>query len=210
MGLQRLEHDLVNEQQQSPIDKGICTIVHAFWINLVHTLSTQNWEALFFKESMWRMQLAMPPLLCLFFFPLGFLLLYCCSVAQSFPWYLLFSFPFYYFPLFFCLIQLRRLSYLPLLFSGTLHSVGYIFLFFPCRSLLFFPWLFVRPSQTSTLPSCISFSFWWFWSLPPVQCYKPRSIVLQAFCLPNLIPWIYSSPLLYNHKGFDLGHTWMS
>ena len=32
--------------------------------------------------------------------------------------------------------------------------------------------------------------------------------VLQAFCLPGLIPWLYSSPPLYNHKGFDLGHTW--
>ena len=34
--------------------------------------------------------------------------------------------------------------------------------------------------------------FWgWFWSLPPVQCHEPLSIVLQALCLPNLIPWIY-------------------
>ena len=32
--------------------------------------------------------------------------------------------------------------------------------------------------------------------------------VLQALCLPGLIPWIYSSLPLYNHKGFDLGHTW--
>ena len=32
---------------------------------------------------------------------------------------------------------------------------------------------------------------------------------LQALCLPNLIPWIYLSPLLYFYKRFDLGHTWM-
>ena len=32
--------------------------------------------------------------------------------------------------------------------------------------------------------------------------------VLQALCLPGLIPWIYSSPPWYNHKGFDLCHTW--
>ena len=25
----------------------------------------------------------------------------------------------------------------------------------------------------------------------------------------DLIPWIYLSLPLYNHKGFDLGHTWM-
>ena len=45
--------------------------------------------------------------------------------------------------------------------------------------------------QTTTLPSCISFSLGWFWSLPPVQCYKPLSIVLQAVCLSDRIPWIY-------------------
>ena len=27
--------------------------------------------------------------------------------------------------------------------------------------------------------------------------------------LSDLIPWIYLSLTLYNHKGFDLGHTWM-
>ena len=30
-----------------------------------------------------------------------------------------------------------------------------------------------------------------------------------AFHLTDLIPWIYLSLPLYNHKGFDLGHTWM-
>ena len=44
------------------------------------------------------------------------------------------------------------------------------------------------------------------WSLPPVQCHKPLSIVLQALCLLDLIPWIYLSLPLYNGKGFDLGH----
>ena len=106
-------------------------------------------------------------------------------------------------------VHLRRPSYLYLLFSRTLHSVGYIFPFLPCLSLLFFSQLFVRPPQTTTLPCCISFSWGWFWSPPPVQSYEPSSIVLQALCLPDLIPWIYSPPLLYNHKGFDLGHTWM-
>ena len=43
------------------------------------------------------------------------------------------------------------------------------------------------------------------WSLPPAQCNKPLSIVLQALSLPDLIPWIYSLPPLYNNKGFDLG-----
>ena len=97
--------------------------------------------------------------------------------------------------------------YLSLLFFGTLHSVGYIFAFLPCLLLLFFPWLFVRPPQIITLPSCISFSFGWFWSLPPVQCYELLSIVLQVLCLSDLIPWICSLPLLYKHKEFYLDHT---
>ena len=32
---------------------------------------------------------------------------------------------------------------------------------------------------------------------------------LHALCLSDLIPWIYLSLPLYNHKGFDLVHTWM-
>ena len=31
-----------------------------------------------------------------------------------------------------------------------------------------------------------------------------------ALCLPDVLPWIYLSPSLYNHKGFDLSHTWMA
>ena len=104
------------------------------------------------------------------------------------------SFPFYCFPLFLCIIQLGTFSYLSLLFFGTLHSVGYIFPILLCLSLLFFSQVFVRASQMIILPSCISFSLWWFWSLPPVQRYKPLSIVLQALCLPDLIPWICCYP----------------
>ena len=54
-----------------------------------------------------------------------------------------------------------------------------------------------------------SFSWGWSWSLPPVQCHEPPSIILQAICLSDLIPWIYWSLPLYNHKGFDLSHTWV-
>ena len=55
----------------------------------------------------------------------------------------------------------------------------------------------------------ITFSCGWSWSMPLVQCHKSLSIVLQAICLSDLIPWIYLSLPLYNCKGFDLGHTWM-
>ena len=42
----------------------------------------------------------------------------------------------------------------------------------------------------------------WSWSLPPVQCHEPLSIILQASCLSDLRPWIYFSLSLYNHKGY--------
>ena len=75
-----------------------------------------------------------------------------------------------------------------LLFSWTPHSGGFIFPFLSCFSLLFFSQLFVKPPQTITLPSCISFSLGWFWLLPPVHCYELLSLVLQALHLPDLIP----------------------
>ena len=53
------------------------------------------------------------------------------------------------------------------------------------------------------------FSWGWSWSLSFVQCHEPPSIVLQALCLSDLIPWICLSLPLYNHKGFDVGHTSM-
>ena len=100
------------------------------------------------------------------------------------------------------------------------------FLISPCYSLaLWFKWVYLsfsplplasflftaicKACQTTNLPFCISFSWGWSWSLPPVQCHKPPSIVLQALFLSDLIHWIYLSCPLYNCKGFDLGHTWM-
>jgi len=80
-----------------------------------------------------------------------------------------------------------RPSCLSLLFSGTLHSVVYTFSFLHFFSLLFFP-LFVKPPQTTTLPSCISFSLGWLLLVPSVQCFASLSIVLQVLCLPDLIP----------------------
>ena len=73
-----------------------------------------------------------------------------------------------------------RKAFLSLLFCGTLHSKDSIFPFLLCLSHLFYSQLFVRPPWTTILPFCISFSWWWSWSLPPVQCHKPPSIVLQS------------------------------
>ena len=46
-------------------------------------------------------------------------------------------------------------------------------------------------------------------SLPASQSFPVSQLYTQALCLSDLIPWIYLSLPLYNHKGFDLGHTWM-
>ena len=113
-------------------------------------------------------------------------------------------------PLFLCIDCWGRLSYLSWLFFGTLHSNGNIFPFLFRFSLLFFSQLFERPPQTAVLLFCISFSWRLSWVLPPVQCHKPLSIFLQGLCLSDLVPWIYFSLPLYNHKGFDLGHKWQS
>ena len=82
--------------------------------------------------------------------------IFACNVALV---YLIFLrslvFPFYCFPLFLSIVHLGSLSYLSLLFFGTLHSIGGIFLFLLCLSLLFFSHLFVRPPQTIILPFCI-------------------------------------------------------
>ena len=92
------------------------------------------------------------------------------------------------FPLFLCIDHWGRLSYLSLLFFGTLHSDAYIFPFLLRFLLLFFTQPFVRPPQTAILPFCISFPWGWSWSLSPVQCHEPHSIVHQALYLSDLGP----------------------
>ena len=67
----------------------------------------------------------------------------------------------------------------------------------------------VRHPQTTILPFCLSFSWGRSWSLPPVQCHEPPSIVLQVLCLSQIMPWIYLSLPLYNDKAFDLDHSWI-
>ena len=100
------------------------------------------------------------------------------------------------------------LSLLAILWNSAFRWVYLSFSPLPFISLVFSAiW---KASSDNHLPSWISFYWGWFWSLPPVWCYEPPSIVLQTFCLSDLIPWIYLSLLLYNRRGFYLGHTWMA
>ena len=88
------------------------------------------------------------------------------------------------------------LSPLAILWNSAFKWVYLSFLLY--LSLLFFWQLFVRPPQTTILPFCISLPWGWSWSLPPVQCQEPPSIIIQALCLSDLIPWLcFSLP-----KGF--------
>ena len=111
------------------------------------------------------------------------------------------SFPVYCFPLFLCIVHLRPLISPCSSLESSL--VGCIFPLLLFLLLPFFPQLSVKPPQAATLPPCISF-------FRGRLLVTASSTVLQALCLLDLIPWIYSSPPLYNHKGFDLGHTGMA
>ena len=55
-----------------------------------------------------------------------------------------------------------------------------IFPFLLCFSFLFFPQLFVRQPICFF---CISFSWGWSWSSPPVQGYKPLCIALSTLSI---------------------------
>ena len=119
-----------------------------------------------------------------------------------FPWCLSFSWKDLSccLPLFLCIVHWKRLSYLSLLFFGTLHSDGYIFLFLLC--LCFSSFLsYLRIAQSTILPFCISFSWGWFWSVPVVQCYESPSIVLQDMII-TLIYWC-------GWKWKSLSHVWL-
>ena len=89
-----------------------------------------------------------------------------------------------------CSLKKAFLSLLAILWNSALPDFSSPFSF----SFHFFSQLFVKPPQTTILPSCTSFSLGRFWSMPHVQCYKFLSAVLQALCLSDLIPWIYLPP----------------
>ena len=119
--------------------------------------------------------------------------------------------------------------------SSVSHSIGFlyffaliteeVFLISPCYSLeLWVKWISCSFSPLP-LPSLLfsaickvtsdnHFAFLHFFFLGMVlitaSCMMSRtSIHSSSGTLSNLIPWNYLSLPLYNHKGFDLGHTWM-
>ena len=112
------------------------------------------------------------------------------------PIFLKRSFLFYCFPPLLCIVHLRRSSYFFLLFSA------FSWVYLSLSPLFFTSLLFLAICKTSWdnhIAFLHFFPLLWFWSPPLVQCYEPLPIILQALCLPDLIPWIYLSPSLYNH-----------
>ena len=97
------------------------------------------------------------------------------------PLWLSGSFSLHCFPLFLCIVHLRRLSYLSLVFSGTLHSDGYIFPF-AFLSLLF--------SAICKVSSDNHFDFLHFFSLDMVLI-AASCTVLQTFVRNSLGTLVY-------------------
>ena len=78
--------------------------------------------------------------------------------------------------------------------------------FILCLPFLFFSQLFVRPPQITILP--FSFVFLGDGFDHHLLTMLQTSVHISSDTLSDLIPWIYLSLPLYNHKRFDLGHTW--
>ena len=112
--------------------------------------------------------------------------------------------------LFVCIIHLRRPSYLSFLFSGTLHLVGYIFPFISCLSLRFSPELFLNPLQTTTLLSYICLFVFFLMIFFAVSCTMLQTFIHSSSWTTSTRSNPFNlSPPLNNHKGYDLGHTWI-
>ena len=102
------------------------------------------------------------------------------------------------------LLRKAFLSLLAILWNSAFKWVYLSFSPLPFTSRL--SQLFVRPPQTIIFHFCISFS-WCFFTF---SCTVSQSSVHRSSSiLSDLIPLIYLSFPLYNHKEFDLGHTWM-
>ena len=132
----------------------------------------------------------------------------CPSLHEIFLWYLQFSWRDLVFPLllfsftsFHC--SLKKALCLSSQFSGTLHSVQYTFPYFPLLSTSLLSSAICKASSDNHF----AFLHFLFFGMVLVSAtctvLLTSAIVLQALCLPDLIPWIYSSPPLETHRGFD-------
>ena len=103
-----------------------------------------------------------------------------------------------------CIDHWGSLSYISLLFFGTLHSNEYILPFLLSLAYLLFSAVWKASSDNH-------FAFLHFFFLGTVliitMCTLWTSIRSSSDTLSDLILWMYFSPPPYNSKGYDLGHT---
>ena len=72
-----------------------------------------------------------------------------------------------------CSLRKAFLSLRAIVWNSAFRWVCLSFSPLPFTSVVFSAIL--RPLQTTILPFCLSFSWGWSWSLPPVQCHEPPS-----------------------------------
>ena len=84
---------------------------------------------------------------------------------------------------------------------AILWNFAFTWVYLSLSPLLFASLLFsaiCKASSDSHFAFLHFFPLGWFWSPFPIQCYEPPSVVCQALCPSDLIPWIYLSLPLYN------------
>ena len=106
-----------------------------------------------------------------------------------------------------CSLKKAFLSLLPIL------QISVFNLMYLSLSPLFFT-SFCSAIQKASSDNHFAFLLFFFFGMvclpPPAQYYVPLSIVLQAHCYLDLVPWIYLLSLLQIHTGFDLSHNWLA
>ena len=106
-----------------------------------------------------------------------------------------------------CLLRKALFSLLAILWNSA----------FRCLYLSFSPLLFtshlftaICKASSDSHHAFLHFFFPLGMVLIPFSCTMSwTSVCSSSGTLSDLVPWIYFSPSLYNHKGFNLGHTWM-
>ena len=102
-----------------------------------------------------------------------------------------------------CSFKKGFFSLLAVFWNSVFLGMSFPFLF------LFFPQLFIKPLQMTT---CLLTFVFLGGGFGHCLLYSVPNHIhnFQALFLQDLIPWIYLSLHLCNHKGFDLGHPRMT
>ena len=105
-----------------------------------------------------------------------------------------------------CSLRKAFLSLLAILWNSVLRWIYLSFSPFPFASLLF------SANCKASSDNHLAFLHFFFLGMVLISASYTMSwtsVHSSSGTLSDLISWIYLSLPLYNHKGFDLGHTWM-